>query len=1359
MSDPEVKDLPAEGPGVAAPGSGDGESTQGPGPRRRGGSGPVWRLLRLLLGVTVQVLLLVLVLLGLILGTQTGLRAAFAVAQELAPDLIRVEQVQGRVLGRLHLRGLEVQVPGLDLNLGGLDLDWAPFAVLTGTLPIHRLRVQDIGVELGPSEEKPREPLVLPEVVLPIGIDIDEVLVERLRVSEAGAEAPLLVLDRAVLSARLRGSELDLRRLEADLSEPRVSARASGEAELRDQYPLGLDLAWELTLPPAARLGGQGRVSGDLEQLHVTHEVSGSARVSLDAEVREVLQAASWTGRIQVDGVDLPAFLPTAPPVDLTGRIETAGDLGTATATGTLDAKASELPDFGHLAANLSIEWKERILTLRALDLGESVSGAKVTVRGILDLRQKPDAFQVKGAWERLRWPLSGDLLVESPQGGLDASGSLDAYTYALSGRVQGPAVPALDLVLDGTGDAEGTRIEPLEVHTLDGTLTAKGDVTWVPGVTWDLALKGEGLNPAGIAPGIEDRVGLTLETQGGLDAFQYSLAANTQGPGLPPAQLSLHGRGDLQGSEMEALRLDVLNGRLDGQGRVAWDPKLGWDAWLSWADIDPGVLAPEWPGRLAGRIESKGSLEPDGPHLSALIDGVQGELREFPVAAKGRVEMEGRSIRIQGLEASSGPTRLQVDGTAEETGLDLAFDLNSPDLGTLLPDAKGSLGAKGRLGGTLEAPEVRLDLSAKGVEAAGQGVGSLEGAVDLVVTPTGPFDVRIQGSDLLAGGLRFGRLEVRGEGRMPDHRLSLSLTGEPLAVRLEAGGVLAQDWSYQGSLRRLELDSVPWGDWRLQRPMPVKLAGSQIGAGPLCLRNGQGSGGCLGFDQEETGHWSADIDLDRLGAELIEGLLPPDLAAEGAVRVKGRFEAQGAVVAGSAVAEVPQGRLQIFQAQGGGEVIDFSRTRLTLASGAAGISSQLDLPMAGLGAVMGNLELPGWRLDQASRPDQSLRGNLRARVDGLARVSKLVPSLTGVTGSIAADLNLSGTLARPDLQGQASARGLGGEVPLIGLKLADFNINFIASGDRLDLQGQGDVGGGRLELSGAYALAPGGAAGRARLQGERLRVANTKEYQAVVSPSLDLVLNPEGLQVRGEVKVPEARIHPRSLPAGTVSPSPDVVMLDKSGQSEGSSFPLDLDIRLLLGKDVTIDAFGVRGRLTGDLRVFQQPGKPVLGDGQLGIVDGVYRLSAGFRLAAEFGAPLTIEQGRLVFAKSPIDNPGLLLQAQREGTETTAGVRVHGTLRNPKLAFFSDSDPELTPSEISTYLVTGVPPRNDSGSQDRSLSFGTYVKPKLYMEYETGLGDQKDKVKLRYDLTRRIELQTETGESQGGDIFFKFER
>jgi translocation and assembly module TamB len=1315
--------------------------------------------LRLLLGAAFQLVLLVLLLLLLILGTQTGLRTALAVAEDLAPGLVRVGQVEGRVLGRLHLEDLEVRLPDLDLTLGRLDLDWTPLAVLTGTLPIHRLRVQDIDLTITPSEEKEREPLVLPEVVLPVGLEIGEASVERLRVFQRGTEAPVFVLDRAALAAALKGGSLDLRRLEAELPKPQLSARASGQAELRDRYPLGLDLTWELELPPGARLEGRGRLAGDLERLKVEHQVSGSARLRLDAQFDRVLEAPSWNGQVQLEALDFPHFAADAPPVELTGRIETQGNLETATVTGALDGQASDLPDFGHLEASLDLQWQDRVLAVRTLDLRESVSGALVTVTGNLDLRQGPAAFRIQGAWERLRWPLSGELLAESPQGALDASGTFDTYGYKLSGSAQGPGLPALDLGLGGTGDQKGARIESLEVKTLDGTLTATGDLAWAPELTWILNLRGEDLNPAGIAPGVEDRLGFTLDSQGGLTAFQYRLAASTQGPGLPPAQLALEGQGDRGGTEIQLLRLKALKGEIQGQGRAGWDPRLSWEGGLSWTGIDPGAFDPEWPGRLEGRVESQGTLEADGPHLSALIDGFQGELRGFPVAAAGRVEVAGRSIRVQGLEASSGPTRVRVEGAIAQEGLDLAFDLTSPDLGTLMPDAKGNLDAKGRLGGTLEAPQLKLDLAAKDAELGGQGIGSLNGAVDLVLTPDGPFDIRLDGRDLVGGGLRFERLQVRGEGGMQDHRLSLVLTGQPLAVRLEASGSMAQDRSYQGTLSRLDLDSDPWGSWRLQRPMPLKLAGSGIGAGPLCLRNGEGSGGCVGFDQAEAGRWTADIDLDRLGVELIEGFLPEKLAAEGEARFKGRFQAAGPLLTGTAVAQLPEGRVRVVLGGGKGEVLDLSGARLTLDSRAKGIGSRLDLPLQGLGSLAAGLELPGWRLDQAGRPEQPLRGALRAEIQGLSRVSSLIPDLTGVTGSIDADLTLGGTLASPEVGGQASARGLGGEVPLIGLKLADLNVNLVATRGRLDLQGQGDLGGGRLELAGDYRLASGAPGGAVRVTGERLKVADTKEYYAVVSPSFDLQLDPGGLRVRGEVKVPEARIRPRALPEGTVSASPDVVMLDQAGGSKGTAFPMDLDVRLRLGDNVTIDAFGVRGRLTGDLRVFQEPGRQMLGDGQLAIVDGLYRLSGGFRLAAEIGAPLTIEQGRLVFAKSPIDNPGLLLQAQREGGDTTAGVQVLGTLRNPKLAFFSDSDPDMTQAEITTYLVTGVPPRRDGGSEDRSLSLGTYVRPKLYMEYETGLGDQQDKVKLRYDLTRRIEVQTETGESQGGDIFFKFER
>jgi translocation and assembly module TamB len=466
-----------------------------------------------------------------------------------------------------------------------------------------------------------------------------------------------------------------------------------------------------------------------------------------------------------------------------------------------------------------------------------------------------------------------------------------------------------------------------------------------------------------------------------------------------------------------------------------------------------------------------------------------------------------------------------------------------------------------------------------------------------------------------------------------------------------------------------------------------------------------------------------------------------------------------GPQLTGNLVAEVPQGRVRLVMGSARSEELDFSRTRLTLDAGPKALGARLALPLKGLGQVSGSVDLPGWRLDDPARPGQPLTGGLKANLTGLARIANLVPDLTGVTGSFNADLTLGGTLGQPGVKGQASLRGFGAEVPLIGLSIANLNLNLLApTMDRLDIQGQGQVGGGRLELSGDARLGPAGLSGRLLAAGERLKVANTKEYMAFVSPRIQVDLTPQGARVSGEITVPQARIRPRAIPAGTVSPSPDVVLVDEARERQ-PPFPVDIDLRLLLGDDVTIDAFGVRGRLIGDLRVTQAPGRQMLGDGQLAIVDGIYRFSAGFGFAAELGAPLTIAQGRLVYAKSPIGNPGLLLQAQREGGDTSAGVRVLGNIRKPQLAFFSDSNPNMSQAEITKYLLTGIPPHSDGGPADQSVSVGTYVAPKLYMEYESGIGDRKDAVKLRYDWSRHIELQTETGDNAGADIFYKFEK
>jgi translocation and assembly module TamB len=175
---------------------------------------------------------------------------------------------------------------------------------------------------------------------------------------------------------------------------------------------------------------------------------------------------------------------------------------------------------------------------------------------------------------------------------------------------------------------------------------------------------------------------------------------------------------------------------------------------------------------------------------------------------------------------------------------------------------------------------------------------------------------------------------------------------------------------------------------------------------------------------------------------------------------------------------------------------------------------------------------------------------------------------------------------------------------------------------------------------------------------------------------------------------------------------------------------------------------------------VLKNPAKDaILGDGQLAIIEGRYRLSTGRALTGAIGKPLTIDPGFLNWAKSDIANPFMTLTAQREGGDVTAGLRVFGTIRNPKITFFSASDPGMSQSEISNYLLTGIPPRGKEDNENRSLSVGTYVAPKIFLEYDHSLGDEADKVKLRYDLNRWIELQTESGEAAGADVFFKFER
>ncbi|NEV61172.1 translocation/assembly module TamB domain-containing protein [Thiorhodococcus minor] len=1314
-----------------------------------------WRILRWLGGTLSTLLILVVCVLFYFLGTEHGLHTAIALADRAAPGLVKIRVAEGRILGPLHLEGFELHLPTTDVTVGGFDLDWSPAGILRGVVAVQRLAARDITLTLGPAEEKEDEPFALPEIAIPIRFAIEQATVDRLRVVSQGAEAPMLVLEHAGLSAALEGSALQLADLSVLLEQPQLAADAKGQARLSGDYPLGLDLAWTFDLPPDARLQGEGTLGGDLKRLTLEHRVRGSAEVDVDAEVTDVLESPAWNGSVKVLKVALPDFKPDLPAVETTAALDTSGSLDEATLSGTLDARAPNLPDFGHLALVLDVLWKEQRLSIRQLDMTEQVSQASLEATGEVDLSPTPGRFELQGEWQRLRWPLSGDLLAQSAQGKVDASGTFEDFVYALEALAAGPSFPSAKIAAKGQGTAEGTKLDQLRIDTLDGVLEGKGNLAWAPALQWDFALHGNDLNPGSFVEGLDDRVVLNLQTAGSLEQFDYDLVTTTSGPGLPPASLTLVGSGDLEQTRVETLKLDILDGRIEGQAKVDLDPQIGWDAGLSIAGINPGSYAPEWPGRIDGKITTQGVLQETGPSLVAVIEQLEGRLRGYPIGATGKVSLDGKTARIEGLAAESGPSKLRVDGTVADA-LELDFALTSPDLASVLPQAEGSIDVKGKVRGALDAPDVMLDLSFGGVALAGNGIASLTGDAEVGLGTDGRFDVDLQGKDLVAGGLQWETLRVRGTGALPDHQLSVALDGQQLSAKLALTGGLKDGGAYAGQLRTLDLSTPEVGAWALERAMPISYEAPKIAAGPLCLRHADGSGGCLDFEQPQSGQWTAGVDLDKLDFALLKEFLPEKLTADGLARVKGRFTAQGPTLTGSAVAEIPDGVVSVDIGKGKRQTLDFSTTRLGLEANGNGLSAKLGLPLKEIGEVSGDLSLPGWRLDDPARPGQSLRGGLKANVQNLSLIADMAPQLNGLSGAIDADLTLGGTIGQPGVKGLAEVKGVGFQVPLLGLEVKDVDLTARAPAwDRLSIAGGGLIGGGRLEITGDGGLKGSDYTAEIKIQGDKLKVADTKEYFALVSPKIDIQAGTTGAAIRGEIRIPEARIRPRTVPAGTVSPSADVTLEEKE---PAPPYPVSIDLTVAMGNEVTIDAFGVRGRLAGDLTILQRPGKDMLGDGQLQIKEGEYRISGGFGLAAELGAPLKITQGRLIYAKSPIDNPGLLLQAERDGGDTTAGVRVLGSIRDPKLAFFSESDPGMTQAEITKYLLTGIPPSGNDQTDNAGLAVGTYVAPKIYMEYESGLGDEANKIKLRYELSRSIELQTETGESQGADIYFKFE-
>lgn len=1035
------------------------------------------------------------------------------------------------------------------------------------------------------------------------------------------------------------------------------------------------------------------------------------------------------------------------------------------------------------------------------------------------------------GQTETMPWTVQLDAPTFDPKRVLPDS-TLTAIALAIAGsgdRTRG-ALTA-DVVVDG----HRVRIDPLRVALADDTLTidalkltspdaagivnASGAVKFSatpPSAT--LAIDWEGVELP------DDLVGQLLATHGKIDVAgtteQFSAqGALTLGPPGKPSNLTLKLSGTPQSIALETLALVQPNGGLDANGTITLQPAIGWQLDATAKALDPGAFVAQWNGALDFALTTRGTLTDRGPDATFKLDRLTGTLRERKVSGNADVTLKPDYIVDGTLDLASGGSTITMKGSGgNQTDVSARFDIAS--LGDWLPDAGGSAGGNFRVHGKWPALDVEGNATAKDPGYAGTRATSLELVANVknIEKPAGAVTIKAIG--VSSGEASFDTLTIEADGNEASHQLTLDAIGTPASLALALSGS-AKDGKWQGTLKTLGIDPSLRNLQKFDLAQPAQLAwdgqrftfsesclvGSKAqrarrSANPAAATEADAEGAsteepverqparlCVGGQSGIDGSLAARYRLEHLPLRLIMRLAAP----ESPVRMRGDIGGDGEIKRTAAGGLT--GNARLLSSEGSAFYAGSGNQPLLTYTGFS-IDAQF-APQATTATVHASLDHDG-RLDGrvtlsgAADGSQVLAGNIELALNNLAFIELISAEVANTKGRLAANYAISGTLAAPKLSGVLTLSDFATEIPGAGLKLHDGTVNLrAADAQRFVLEGSISSGTGTLTLAGEGGLGSTDPL-KVRVNGENFLASDIPAARVVVSPDVVVERGESGVLVTGTVTVPSANVDFSKLPGGGVATtSPDVVIVDAKREQVDQPAPITATVTVVLGDKVKLAGFGFDGTVGGQLVVNERPGRATTGTGTLN-VGGTYRA---------YGQDLNIETGRVLFAGTEIDNPGIDIRASRkiETDDITAGLLIRGTAQVPVLTVFSD--PSMEQSNALSYLITGKPLSSlKSGEGDMlgtaaralgtaggdllaksiggrlgvddisvadnatlggaAFTVGKFLSPKLYLSYGVGIFEPGEVVTLRYLFHKRwnFEAQNATTGSRAG-INYRYER
>jgi translocation and assembly module TamB len=885
----------------------------------------------------------------------------------------------------------------------------------------------------------------------------------------------------------------------------------------------------------------------------------------------------------------------------------------------------------------------------------------------------------------------------------------------------------------------------------------------------------------------------LLLDAEGSLADLKLTLQSQQQIPQLPDSQLQFNAHWQAPVLSWSAFTLNSALGNLSSTGALDLTKELALDAALSLDQMQLEPWLKDYPGQLSGDIKLKASYHQQQWQLELPTLAIQGQVRQQPLSLSGQLQAKGKELTVEQLSSNTlvlqhGANKMTAEGQVTDKW-QMALSVEAPDLASSIQGAQGSLMAGAKVTGPQQHPA--LDIKLQGEKLRYKKLMRLQNISLNALLNSNNLDHQLElslGKGTLSGQpLNSAQLLLTGNKNSSD--LVIQLDGADYKAQLQAAATAKPKQQWQIELQQTQLQT-PVGHWALTDTILMTLdwPKQQLSVPAHCWSSEPGRL-CL---EKASNISSSQGDLALRLQQFQLALLEPFIGES--QRLTGEADANLQLSWGKK--QGLNATVKLTGTAGKWQQTDVNPLQLPWQSWDAALvltpkklSTNWQMQFSDDRSLKGSASLP-----DLTAADKKLEAELTLTRLDLSFLRTLLPDQSEFFATLDGQVRASGTLGRPLLSGQikVSEMKLQGHSAPLDIEQGHLQLDFLQQKALLTAEIQS--GEGKARLSGYadwFNLANYQA--RLALSGQQLPL-NLPQGIVYINPEMTVLAQNQVVAVQGTIQIPRADLAIDDLPQNAVQVSDDEILLNKELEvrrgATTSAVKLVTEMRLILGDQVNLQAFGLKSRLKGQL-LFSQNGQQQRLKGEVNILDGTFR---------SYGQDLLIRKGKLIF-NGPADQPFLNIEAIRNPSSTEddviAGIRVNGPADQASVVIFSE--PSKPQANALSYLLMGRDLSGSGDSRSNPLTSGLiglgiansngmvsqlgkafgfeqftldtagtgdgsqvtvsgYLSPKLQLKYGVGIFNSLGEFTLRYELMKNLYLEAVQGLDSAVDVLYKFE-